>query len=231
MEGVVHMEFLEQGQTVNSERYISTLRALKLRLRRVRRDKDSILQHDNARPHTSRQTQDALRQLELTTLPHPAYSPELAPSDYYLFPQLKKYLKGYHYDNDEKVIADVRKWCRGQSSEFFADGVHQLVKRWRLCVDHEILRQLKEISFGGTMGKNQTLLVVLCLALLTFPLLAAPVEEILKEDVEVKHVEKRVIGIFALGLAALAGTSMVLEHTTKKLLKPSDALDLFKKKN
>ncbi|GFO06639.1 histone-lysine N-methyltransferase SETMAR [Plakobranchus ocellatus] len=69
MEGVVHMDFLEQGQTVNSERYISTLRALKLRLRRVRRDKDSILQHDNARPHTSRQTQDALRQLELTTLP------------------------------------------------------------------------------------------------------------------------------------------------------------------
>ncbi|GFO14144.1 histone-lysine N-methyltransferase SETMAR-like protein [Plakobranchus ocellatus] len=44
----------EQGQTVNSERYISTLRALKFRLRRVRRDKDSIVQHKNARPHTSR---------------------------------------------------------------------------------------------------------------------------------------------------------------------------------
>ncbi|GFO16560.1 histone-lysine N-methyltransferase SETMAR [Plakobranchus ocellatus] len=61
MEGVVHMEFLEQGQTVNSERYISTFRALKLRFRRVRRDKESILRHDNARPHTSRQTQYALQ--------------------------------------------------------------------------------------------------------------------------------------------------------------------------
>ncbi|GFN93504.1 histone-lysine N-methyltransferase SETMAR [Plakobranchus ocellatus] len=116
-------------------RLCSSLMALKLRLRRVRRDKDSILQHDNARPHTSRQTQDALEQLELTTLPHPALRPDLAPSDYYLFPQLKKYLKGHHYDNDEEVIADVRRWCRGQSSEFFADGVLQLVKRWRLCVD------------------------------------------------------------------------------------------------
>ena len=96
------------------------------------------LQHDNAPPHTSRrQTQDALRQMELTTLPHPAYSPDLAPSDYYLFPQLKKYLKGHHYDNDEEVIADVRRWCRGQSSEFFADGVRKLVKRWRLCVDRD----------------------------------------------------------------------------------------------
>ncbi|GFO02387.1 transposase [Plakobranchus ocellatus] len=126
-----------EGQTVNSERYISTLRALKLRLRRVRRDKDSILQHDNARPHTSRQTQDALRHLELTTLPHPAYSPDLAPSFYYLFPQLKKYLKGHHNDNDEKVIADVCRWCHGQSSEFFADSVRQLVERWRLCVDRD----------------------------------------------------------------------------------------------
>ncbi|GFO02717.1 histone-lysine N-methyltransferase SETMAR [Plakobranchus ocellatus] len=110
MERVVHMEFLEQKQTVNSERYISTLRALKLRLGRIRRDKDSILQHDNARPHTSLQTQDALRQLELTTLPHRAYSPDLAPSEYYLFPQLKKYLKGHHYDNDEEL------------SQMFADG-------------------------------------------------------------------------------------------------------------
>ncbi|GFO00681.1 histone-lysine N-methyltransferase SETMAR [Plakobranchus ocellatus] len=107
IEGVVHMEFLEQGQTVNSDRYISTLRALKLRLRLVRHDKDSILQHDNARPHISRQTQDALiRQLELTTLRHPAYSLDLAASNYYLFRELKKYLKGHNYDNDEEVIAD-----------------------------------------------------------------------------------------------------------------------------
>ncbi|GFS17372.1 transposase [Elysia marginata] len=61
MEEEVQMEFLEQGQTMNSERYISTLQALKRRLRRVRRDKDSILQHDNKRPHTSRQTQDGFK--------------------------------------------------------------------------------------------------------------------------------------------------------------------------
>ncbi|GFO09552.1 transposase [Plakobranchus ocellatus] len=96
---------------------------------------DSILQHDNARPHTCRQTQDDLRQLELTTLPHPAYNPDLAPFDCYLFPQLKKYLKGHHYDED--VIAAVRRWCCGQSSEF-ADGVRQLVKRCRLCVDRDV---------------------------------------------------------------------------------------------
>ncbi|GFN76069.1 histone-lysine N-methyltransferase SETMAR [Plakobranchus ocellatus] len=108
-----------------------------VRTRRDRHDKDSILQNDNARLHSSRQTQDTFRQLELTTLPHPAYIPDLVPSDYYLFPQLKKYLKGHRYDNDEEVIADVHRLCHGHSSEFFAFGLRNLVKRWRLCVDRD----------------------------------------------------------------------------------------------
>ncbi|GFR96333.1 sorbitol dehydrogenase [Elysia marginata] len=61
MEGVVHMKFLEQGQTVNSERYISTLRALIPRLRHVLRYQDSILQHNNACPNTSPQSEEALK--------------------------------------------------------------------------------------------------------------------------------------------------------------------------
>ena len=43
MEGTVHVEFLEQGTTINSERYVSTLRALKGRLRWVRLDKSKML--------------------------------------------------------------------------------------------------------------------------------------------------------------------------------------------
>ncbi|GFR68967.1 mariner mos1 transposase [Elysia marginata] len=104
MKGVAHIEFQEQGQTVNFERYISTFRALKLRLRRVRRDNDSILdsilQNDNARWYTSRQTQD------------PAASciqPRSCPLYYHLSPQLQQYLKVHHYGNDEQVIADVRR--------------------------------------------------------------------------------------------------------------------------
>ena len=48
-EGVVHTEFLEQGNTVNSTKYVNTLEKLKARLRRVRSEKVSIIHHDNAR--------------------------------------------------------------------------------------------------------------------------------------------------------------------------------------
>ncbi|GFS05140.1 histone-lysine N-methyltransferase SETMAR [Elysia marginata] len=135
MEGGFQVELMEQSQTVNSLRSISTLRAPKLRLRRVWRDKDLILQHDNARPHTSRYTQDALRQLELTTLPHPGYSPDLALSDYNCFPNSRSTC--HHCDNDEKVIAGVGRWCCEQSSEFLVDGARKLMKRWRVCADRD----------------------------------------------------------------------------------------------
>ena len=137
MEAIVHIEFLEQGTTINSERYVSTLRALKGRLRRVQQDKvkDVAIQHDNARPHTSRQTQCALQQLELPTIPHPPYSPDLAPSDFFLLPLLKKHLKGNHYKTDAEVEADVCSWCRSQTPEFFADRMRKLEQRWRLCIE------------------------------------------------------------------------------------------------
>ena len=139
MEGIIHIEFMEQGTTIDSEIYVSTLPALKGRLRRVRQDKvkDVVIQHDNARPHTSRQTQCALQQLELPTIPHPPYSPDLAPSDFFLFPLLKKHLKGNHYKTDAEVEVDVRSWCRSQTPEFFADRMRKLVQRGRLCIDSD----------------------------------------------------------------------------------------------
>ncbi|GFR99457.1 histone-lysine N-methyltransferase SETMAR [Elysia marginata] len=69
------------------------------------------------------------------TLPHPSYSPDLAPSDFYLFPKLKEHIKGKHFEDDDAVQEDVRRWFRGKPHEFFADGMRKLIWRWRACVD------------------------------------------------------------------------------------------------
>ena len=45
-----------------------------------------------------------------TTLPHPPYSPDLAPSDYHLFGAMKESLRGKHYENDEEAKTAVKKW-------------------------------------------------------------------------------------------------------------------------
>jgi hypothetical protein len=38
---------------------------------------------------------------QISVLEHPAYSPDLAPSDFLLFPKLKKILKGRNFDMDD----------------------------------------------------------------------------------------------------------------------------------
>jgi len=46
--------------------------------------------HDNAPAHRTLATQKKLAYLGCQYLDHPPYSPDLAPSDYHLFPELKK---------------------------------------------------------------------------------------------------------------------------------------------
>jgi len=41
---------------------------------------------------------------QITVLEHPAYSPDLAPSGFFMFPKIKEILKGKHFDD----IDDIR---------------------------------------------------------------------------------------------------------------------------
>ena len=73
----------------------------------------------NAPAHRAFATQKKLVYLVFHFLDHPPYSPDLAPSDYHLFPGLKKQLKGRHFSSEAEVIAAAETWLDGQPSEFF----------------------------------------------------------------------------------------------------------------
>lgn len=49
---------------------------------------------------------------------HPPYSPDLAPSDFYLFPRLKVCLRGQKFEDDEAVVAAVHGFLEAQDKEF-----------------------------------------------------------------------------------------------------------------
>jgi len=85
IDGVILVEVMARGETINSDAYIRTLQKLKQRYRRVRPNRnprDMFIQHDNARPHTNLRTQETNAKFGWTVLPHPPYSPDLAPSDF-----------------------------------------------------------------------------------------------------------------------------------------------------
>jgi len=75
--------------------------------------------HDNATAHRALVTQNKLAYPGFQCLHHPPYSPDLAASDYHLFPGLRKQLKSRHFLSDVEVIAAAETWLDGQTSEFF----------------------------------------------------------------------------------------------------------------
>jgi len=75
--------------------------------------------HDNAPVHRALATEKKLAYLNFHCLDHPPYSPDLAQSDYHLFPGLKKQLKGHHFSSDAEVVAAVETWLDRQPSKFF----------------------------------------------------------------------------------------------------------------
>ena len=96
-----------------------------------------LLLHDNARPHNTRATIDALEPLKFEVLYHPPYSPDLAPSDFHFFPHLKRVLKGTHFTSDDEVKQVVTSWIKQRTREFIIDGMRKLVLRWEKCIERQ----------------------------------------------------------------------------------------------
>ena len=122
-DGTLLIDYLPKNQTINAEYYSSLLVQLKDVLKEKRRarevTKGFFLLHDNAPAHRALATQKKLAYLGFQCLDHPHHSPDLAPSDYHLFPGLKKQLKGRHFSSDAEVIAAAETWLDGQNSDFF----------------------------------------------------------------------------------------------------------------
>ena len=100
--------------------------------RRGKLSKVILLQQDNARVHTCKIAVDERNGYEL--IPHPAYSPDLVPSDYFLFPNLKKDILGRHFQSNEEDVATVEKWVRDKHPGFFNSGLMALEHRWSKCI-------------------------------------------------------------------------------------------------
>ena len=65
---------------------------------------------DNAPVHNSIFVTDYLTKMGINTVPHPPYSPDLAPCDFWLFPKLKEKLKGFRrYETIKEMKGAVTK--------------------------------------------------------------------------------------------------------------------------
>ena len=112
------------SETITADRYrqqiIKLDRAIKDKRPRYdgRYDK-IILQHDNAMPHVAKTVQETLQVLNWEILPHPPYSPDIAPSAYYLFRSMHSALLGKRFSSYEEVTKWVDNGLLPRNQIFF----------------------------------------------------------------------------------------------------------------
>ena len=116
------IDCLEQGRTINGAYYADELRWMRHEITRKRRGKLTrgvLLLHDNVPAHTSQVAMAAATECGFEILPHPPYSPDMAPSDFYLFPKLKFHLRDTQYGSNEDVIEAVNEYLGDQEKAFY----------------------------------------------------------------------------------------------------------------
>ena len=136
--GILLVDYLQTGKTINSEYYCNLLDQLngKIREKRPGLQKKKILFHqDNAPCHKSILTMSKIHELQFELLEHPPYSPDLAPSDFHLLPDLKKFMRGKRFSSNDEVITAVEAYFAALPDSHFRDGIHKLESRWNKCID------------------------------------------------------------------------------------------------
>ena len=98
--------------------------------------KGVIFHQDNARPHTSLVTRIKLLELGWEVMPHPLYSPDLAPSDYHLLRSLQKNLKGKTFDSNEVIKNELIQFFASKNQTFYKSGIMKLTTRWQKVIEH-----------------------------------------------------------------------------------------------
>jgi len=135
--GILHYEYIAQGQTVNQQCYLEVLTRLRGSVWRKRPglwpDK-WILHHDNAPAHDALRVRKFLAKNYITKMDHPPYSPDLAPCDFWLFPKLKNALNGQRFADLSDIQRNVKTLLQGIPENDFQDCFRQWHHRPMKCI-------------------------------------------------------------------------------------------------
>jgi len=92
------------------------------------------LHHDNAPDHALLLIRSYLAKHQTSVVPHPPYSPDLAPADSFLFLKLKTTLKGRRFQTIEKIQENAIRELRAVTESAFQQAFQQWKKRWERCI-------------------------------------------------------------------------------------------------
>ena len=133
-----HYEFVPIEQTVNQVYYLEVLKRLREEFRRKRpglfANNSWILHRDNAPARTALSVREFSATKQITVLEHPAYSPNLAPNDFFLFSKIKEILKGRHFDDIDDIRSNTTAALKAIPQKHLQNCFEGWTKHWQWCI-------------------------------------------------------------------------------------------------
>ena len=125
---MIYMHWVPTGETVNKEYYVEVLREVRKRFHRkspaLFKSGQCHFHQDNAPVHNSILVTDYLTRMGIKTVPHPPYSPDLAPCDFWLFPKPR----GCRFETIEKMKETVTMVIDTLTQEDFHGAFQKLLE-------------------------------------------------------------------------------------------------------
>ncbi len=135
---MIYAEFAANKQRINQQSYFDTLNHLKVAIKNKCQglfSRKPWLLHDNAQLHTATLVVGLLENFHWEVFGHSPHSPDLAPSDYHLFPRLKKELGGKRFATHSELVSEVNHMLQNLGTQFYHEGIEKLVARMNECLD------------------------------------------------------------------------------------------------
>ena len=137
--GVESISYFKKGETITHRNYIDNcLKPLVNSLKKSRPSCGTLnlkFHHDNARPHVHQMVITFLQEQNLKQMKHPPYSPDLAPSDFWLFDYIKQRLDSHN--SAESLVKQITKICQNIPKEEYRKTFERWIQRMKLCIKYK----------------------------------------------------------------------------------------------
>jgi histone-lysine N-methyltransferase SETMAR len=137
--GVISISYVDEGKTFDHKWYIeNNLKPMVNALNRERPisgTKNVKFHHDNARPHIHKSVINYLEANNFIIMRQPRYSPDLAPSDFWLFDYVKQRLS--NHGNVQSLYSEITEILMNIRHKDYLKTFEKWIERIKLCINNK----------------------------------------------------------------------------------------------
>lgn len=131
VDGIQVLDCVDPSLRINSEYFVQNILKELIKsdsfIKAKNQKQKFVLHMDNAPVHRSKCTQSFLKENGITVAPHPPYSPDLAPSDFYLLGWIKNNNQKIRFQSPE----EIREWIQEKFATISKETLKEVFQDWK----------------------------------------------------------------------------------------------------